>query len=225
MDLLRDVGRRERIRLALDALSKTEAPMDATRDEDQGDGGDARPAMFRADLGATLAARDVARHLPTGPDMPFDTPVPFHDRLGFFLADAVAHPPGGFPQPDADLVTLFPFADVAMADGGTFRVHARDSYYGNPAYSFVQAQAGAELWFGRVWLLFTCRFHGTVYNLALVSWLTQRSATPYRVQRPTFSWASRFTDCIEIEHLRSVANLVPSLLKPPRQPAAFHLLE
>ena len=176
------------------------------------------PRTFRPALGVTVALAEVQRLLPNTPDIPFTIPVRFADRLGVFLSDGVPFPTGQFPQPEGGLITVFPFADMEPEDPLLlrFRVHARALFHGVPKYSFVEATAGEELWYGRVWLLFQCRFRDKVYNLALVSWLQLRAGAPFGTQKPTFSWSSPFLDCIEVEHLRRTLIVVPSMLPRAR---------
>ena len=252
-DLIRDITRREKIRLALavdlvagDAEEQRDDDDDAaqehaTNDDDEEDSGadaaaaeasgtlerDPMPTTFRPRLGTTVALREVARLLPANPDNPFTHPVHFADRLGVFLSDGEPFPPGQFPQPDGGVISVFPFADLQSPEPlvTRFRVHARAQFHGQSKYSFVEATSGPDLWYGRVWLLFQCRFRGESYNLALVSWLQSRAGAPFGTRKPTFSWASRFLDCIEVEHLRRVVIVVPSLVSRTKaQGPVLHLL-
>ena len=257
MDLIRDITRREKIRLALaDADEQQAAVVDdeqqaavmddaphaarvvfgvdvaaecqTTDDAASATGPEGDPhETFRPKVGSLVALDDVACHLPSDPDVPFARPVPFRDRLGVFLSDSVPHFAGEFPAPDDAKVTVFPVAFVTSVTGSEFRVHARPTFYGKPAYSFIEATAGGgELWYGRVWLLFQCHFGGVLYNLALVSWLTARSGAPFGTDRPTFAWTSRFTDCIEVEHLKRVVTMVPTFVqRGRRKEPVWHLLE
>ena len=258
MDLIRDITRREKIRLALEVDLATEpaavAPAAASftqvqltqeedvaewnapdageeparteSDDDVGQAQPPTPKAFRAAVAKRVPLDDVAMHLPTDIDVPFQRPVPFRDRLGVFLADATPHFSGEFPQPDDGTVSLFPVAFVMKESGVQFRVHARPKFYGKPAYSFVEAAApGGELWYGRVWLLFRCFFNGIAYNLALVSWLTARPGAPFGTNKPTFSWTSRFTDCIEVEHFTRVVTMVPSYVQRRSGEQVWHLLD
>lgn len=266
-DLIRDITRREKIRVALavdlvagdaevqpeDAADDDDQPDSAQQtsavqeentndddDDEEGSGDDAAaaeasgtlerdpmPTTFRPRLGTTVALREVARLLPANPDNPFTHPVHFADRLGVFLSDGEPFPPGQFPQPDGGVISVFPFADLQSPEPlvTRFRVHARAQFHGQSKYSFVEATSGPDLWYGRVWLLFQCRFRGESYNLALVSWLQSRAGAPFGTRKPTFSWASRFLDCIEVEHLRRVVIVVPSLVSRTKaQGPVLHLL-
>ena len=263
-DLIRDVTRREKLRLALETVvaparqvdlvgAEQEAGANLQRanvafdDEDSQElvaavAGSIAPGassesavtlgqgnMFRQRLGVTIAVVDVGKHLPSAAkeQLPFSTPVLFPDRLGLFLSDGARLPSGQYPQPDGGTVTLYPFALVTPRGAAVpFRVHARADYHGRTKYSFVETLAGQELWYARVWLVFQCRFHGSVYNLALVSWLTQRSGAPYGTDKMTFNWTSRFLDCIEVEHFTRTVTIVPTVIRRTAVDAqVLHLLE
>ena len=255
MDLVTDVTRREKIRLALEPSPEfTGDADDDAMSSDHADGADGAAVatvahgsadgvgvpgheaaagvaddavMFRGSMGKIVSLADVPHHLPVAADLPFSVPVPFRDRLGYFLADAVPHFSGEFPQPDDGAITIFPVAFLTSDGGEQFRVHARDAFYGKPAYSFVEARGTDNArWFGRVWLLFQCRFRRTLYNIALVSWLTQCSGAPYGTDKRTFTWTSRHVDCIELGHLQRVVTLVPSFMtRGAHRERILHLVE
>ena len=178
-------------------------------------------------MGQTIPVSDASRLLPNTPDVPFTFPVNFRDRLGVFLADGERLPSGQFPQPEDGHVTVFQYADIpARENRPKFRVHARPLFHGRPKYSFVEAQAGAEIWYGRVWLLLQCQFRGSTYDLALVSWLQNRASAPFATRKLTFSWASRFVDCIELGHLLRVVTIAPSCIpRTGAQGQVLHLLK
>lgn len=205
-DLLRDVSRRDKLRRFLTqdepgVDEDTTSEMDASAATDTSE-----VSAFRRHMGRVLRLAEAAGLMPSSSDVPYAHPVIFADRLGFFLADGAEHASGAFPEPDDHRVTVYPVAFLESADGVRFRVHARSQYYGEPRYSFVQSvdQGTGEEWFGRVWLLFSCVFDHVNYELALVSWLTERASTPFNTTKRTFCWTSRHVDCIEVRHFTRV---------------------
>lgn len=165
--------------------------------------------------------------LPSGPEIPFPTSLKFHDRLGVFLSDGAQMQSGTYPTPDDGQIAIY--SSFRIPSERSFRVHARPSFHGRPRYDWVQVNPNPpsdELWFARVWLLFSCTFQGKQYGMAMLSWLKSVSSEPYHTRRPTFVWASRFPNCIELGNLIRTVTMLPSFVKRgASREEAFHLLD
>jgi hypothetical protein len=165
-------------------------------------------------FGESVALGDVAGHFPressVSSKLPFSNPVPFRVRLGVFLGDGAKMPPGAYPTPDDDRVVIYPTMTIATGDGATsVRVHARERYHGKANYSFVEIRSGDELWYARVWLLFTCVFRGATYKLAAVSYLQEVKRRSRTSDRRVFTWFSDHVECLEVDHIHRNVVMVP----------------
>ena len=196
--------------------------------------------FFRESMGRTVKLCDVDSMIVTNvvdklDRVSFSTPVHFLDRLGVFLAGGEQHERGQFPTPDHDTITVYPVCwipDHTPGSSTIYRLHARSSFHGAPRYTFFEAEASnGNLWYGRMWMLFTCHFNGDKYSLALVSWMTEKSSSPYKTDKRTFGWSSQFLECVELAHLVRPVVMIPSVIAEAgaarrRQPVAtYHLLE
>lgn len=237
-DLIRDVTRRLKIELALEAAERrsvelpdleagagdaddTVAPM-----ADDGVASDVLGPFPIAAGVVTLVAEVSDQLLLTKSSVPFTKPVPFADRLGLFLTDGEAMPPGTYPGPDDGVVVVYPSCKLTPESGPTVRVHARPDFYGKPAYSFVELIGpDATPWFAQVWLLFSCLGEGEPYDLALVSYLRSISPAPYHTRKATVTWHSRHVDCVEVANIRRVVQLVRTVCEGGGLNSnVFHLL-
>lgn len=182
--------------------------------------------LARRGLVIVVSVHAASVHIPHVLNAPFSLPVPFADRLGLFLADGAVLPPGTYPLPDDGNVSIYPYTSLVDRNGKAFCVHARDDHYGKARYSFVELQAGAERWYVRVWMLFSCVFRGTWYKLAFVSMMKAVSRERYNTTRRTFVWNSTHLDCVEVGHILRTVIMVPSFLRRRAiDPEVFHLLE
>ncbi|MFN0318526.1 MAG: hypothetical protein ACKVQA_26165 [Burkholderiales bacterium] len=181
---------------------------------------------LRDRVGRTVAVSVAGAQFPTLTDMPFRLPVPLADRLGLFFTDGTAQPPGSYPSTDDGQVTIYPSATLVGEDGEAFRIHARLRYHGKPRYSFVAINAKGQLWYARVWVIFSCLFRGQVFRLAACSVLRKVRSEHYHTTRPTFIWHSSHVDCFELGHIVRPVIVVPSYLpRKATDPRVFHLLE
>ena len=240
---MKDLSRRDKLRLALEKLDPSK---DALQDEDEDecedqdndqegeedkeadDGYEASSSpCFRRRAGQDVQVHDVDSIIPVIENAPFSPPVRFPDRLGVFLSDGATLPSGQYPSSDDGKVKTFPVAFLFNdTTGRSFRVHARSLFHGKAKFSFVEvAGPDGEMWYGRVWLLFSCLFRGHRYNLALVSWLDRVSSLPFHTSKPTFRWSTRFLDCIELGNVKRTVTCVPSFITRRAGEPAFHLLD
>ena len=216
------------------AAAAAEEEEEEEEDDDDDEDGDEIANIFRSPSGTVVKVADVARQLPAAEGRPFTVPVRFCDRLGLLLTNGEKLPSGTYPSVDNGTITVFPVAFLAspsddLAKNKMFRVHARANFRHKPKYSFVEIISGKEpepLWYAQVWLLFRCKFRGTVQDLALVSYLKVVSAAPYRTTRRTFQWYSTFLDCVDLASIRRTVAMVPSYIIRSRTAAGevFHLL-
>ena len=226
-DLIRDITRREKIRLALKADVLIDPVEEMLKEPDAEAADEANPAPFFRQTAAFVQVPvvEAALLLPSGREFPFSGQVPFRDRLGLFLGDFIRMPAGTYPQPDDETIKVYSFATFPATDEiPSFRVHARNAFHGKPKYSFVEVDDGTRSWFARVWMLFTCTFHGQLYSLALVSHMTP-FAGPHNTMKRTFTWYSSHLDVLELGHIRRLAIMVPSFMPHrARDTDVFHLL-
>lgn len=197
-----------------------------TRKSDETSALDPLDALARRGLVTVVSVHDAAAYVPHVLKAPFSLPVPFADRLGLFLADGAVMPTGAYPLPDDGNVSIYPYTSLVGAGGLSFSIHARDNHYGRARYSFVEMQAGTELWYARVWMLFSCIFRGVWYKLALGTMMKAISRERYNTSRKTFTWNSSHLDCFEVGHVRRTVIMVPSFIRQRAiDPEVFHLLE
>lgn len=172
-----------------------------------------------------MPVAEAHTYLPTN-RVPFTTPVPLGDRLGLFLTDGEAMPPGSYPEPDDGTITIHPWCQFTTLNGDVVRVQARAEFYGREAYSFVELLGpDGRPWYAQVWLLFSCLGRGEPYDLALVSYLRAISPAPYNTSRRTITWHSHHVDCVEVANIQRVVQLVRTVCAGRLvNPDVFHLL-
>ena len=218
-DLLRDISRREKIRrhLQLDVHPTLTAPApplldDAAADEDLTAATLSNP--FSASRGGIACAPDeIVGQLPATFPMPFPRHrVRFADRLGVFLTDGERRVSGDYPPPDDGVVTLFSVATLIGSNGKPFRLRVKHIHYGKPRFPFVEIATPGTPWYGRVWLMFSCKYHGVTYNLALISYLTLAGTRRGNTTKQGYVWSSPHPECVELNLVRREITMVSSFV-------------
>ncbi len=230
-DLARDVVRKRKIQLALAAPSSVDgdgtaaqsvedeeraskrARKDTTTCWDDSAIVDGVKLGSQSRGGISVPVDEVQDLIPTRTQLPFMRVLPFRfpDRLGWHVTN-LALVSGTYPRPDGDAVVVFrrmtPAPRPPYRDEGAV-VRAAPRFHGRPVYSFVELEAGEELWYGQVLLLFTCVFDGERRALALIEYLDEVQHGPLRFpNKKTFRRLERVPECVDLCHVLRPVTMV-----------------